>query len=139
MTPYVEVGHHTWDRGVNYGETYRNNWLGLGVLGQYSPVTNFVLSANAMMGQTYGSYITVNGGGGLNGFSGSLGNSSQHNFGISGDYAFTKSLHANITIDYTSFSYGISEIYPVGGGYVGWEPSSETNYTITEVGLGYAF
>jgi hypothetical protein len=139
LTPYIELGHHKWDRGVNYGEIYKNNWFGIGGLGQYSPVRNFVLSANAMVGETFGSYITVNSGGGLNGFSGSLGNSTRYNFGVSADYAFMKHFHGNLSIDYTSFSYGISGIFPVGGGYVGWEPNSKTNYTTTKVGLGYAF
>jgi hypothetical protein len=50
-----------------------------------------------------------------------------------------QNLHGNIGIDYTSFSYGISSVYPVGGGYVAWEPDSKTNYTTVKVGLGFAF
>jgi hypothetical protein len=139
LTPYAELGHHKWDRGVNYGETYTHNWFGLGALGQYSPVRKLVISANAMIGQTFGSYITVNSGPGLTGFSGSLGNSVTYRIGIAADYAFMPHFHGNIGVDYSSFSYGMSGIYPIGGGFVAWEPDSKTYYTTVKAGLGYAF
>jgi len=143
LTPYAELGYHKWDRGLSYiqTETYTNNWLGIGALGQYSPVSRLVLSANVMVGETFGSYITVNPtpGPGGNGFSGSLGNSTLYKVGISADYAFMEHFHGTVGIDYTSFSYGMSAIYPVGGSYVAWEPDSKTNYTTVKVGVGYAF
>lgn len=139
LTPYAELGHHEWDRGANYGETYTHNYLGFGALGQYSPVSKLVLSANAMVGETFGSYITVNSGPGLNGFSGSLGNSILYKVGVAADYAFMKHFHGNVGVDYMSFNYGISAAYPVGGGFVAWEPDSKTNYTTVKIGLGYAF
>lgn len=136
VTPYVELGHHQWDRGVNLGETYTHHYAGIGALWQYSPVSKLVFSANTMFGHTFRSYIIVNG---PYGFSGSLGNSATYKVGLSADYAFMKHFHGNIGADYTNFKYGISDIYPVGGGYVAWEPDSETNYTTIKVGLGYAF
>jgi len=139
LTPYAEIGHHEWDRGVNYGETYTHFYAGIGVLGQYSPVSKLVLSANAMLGSTFRSYITVNSGPGLNGFSAPLGNSALYKFGVSADYAFTEHFHGNIAADYLSFRYGMSAAYPVGGGFVAWEPDSKTNYTTIKFGLGYAF
>jgi hypothetical protein len=141
LTPYAELGFHEWHRGVNTGETYSHDWLGIGALGQYSPVRKLVLSANILVGQTFGSYITVNPspGSGGGGFSGSLGNSDIYRLGISADYAFMERFHGTIGIDYTSFSYGMSSIYPVGGGSVAWEPDSKTNYTTARVGLGYSF
>jgi hypothetical protein len=137
LTPYLEFGHHEWDRGVNYGEIYTHNYVGFGALGQYSPVGKLVLSANAMLGETFGSYITVNSGAGLNGFSGELGNSNLYKIGIAADYAFVQNLHGNIGVDYMSFNYGISAVYPVNGGSL--EPDSKTNYTTVKIGLGYAF
>ncbi len=134
LTYYAELGHHEWDRGVNLGETYTHNSFGIGVLGQYSPVSRLVLSANAMIGITFGSNIDV-----VGAFSGALGNSALYKAGISADYAFIQNLHGNIGVDYTSFDYGISALYPVGGGYVAWEPDSTTNYTTVRIGLGYAF
>lgn len=141
LTPYLELGHHEWDRGVNLGETYTHNYYGIGVLGQYSPINNLVLSANAMFGSMLGANITVNPipGPGGNGFSGALGNSTLYRIGVAADYGFTQNWHGNIGVDYTSFNYGISAVYPVGGGYVAWEPDSKTNYTTVRIGLGYGF
>lgn len=134
LTPYAEFGGHEWDRGANYGETYTHNYLGLGALGQYSPVSKLVLSGNAMIGSTFGSYITINGA-----FSGALGDSTLYKFGVAADYAFAQNLHGNVGVDYMSFNYGISAVYHVGGGFVAWEPDSKTNYTTVKIGLGYAF
>ena len=134
LTPFIELGHHEWDRGANYGEIYTHNYFGIGALGQYSPVSRLVLSANAMTGSTFGSNIVVNGA-----FSGALGNSSLYRVGAGADYAFAQNLHGNVGVDYMSFNYGISALYPLGGGYYGWEPDSKTNYTTVKIGLGYAF
>jgi hypothetical protein len=139
LTPYLELGSHQWDRGVNGGETYSNNYYGIGAMAQYSPVSKLVLSANALYGTTYGSYIKVGAFGGLNGFSGGLGDSPLNKFGVAADYAFTQNFHGNVGVDYTSFKYGMSSVYPIGGGFVSWEPASKTTYTMVKVGLGYAF
>lgn len=139
LTPYLELGHHLWDRGVNYGETYTHKYYGLGALGQYTPVSKLVISANALIGRTFGSHITVNSGPVFKGFSGALGNSSLYKAGLSADYGFSERLHGNINIDYTSFSYGISSLFDIGGGYVAWEPDSTTKYKTVRVGLGYAY
>ena len=137
LTPYAELGSHKWDRGVNGGETYSNNWLGVGVLGQFSPVNKVVFSANALLGGTEGSSISVKSGAGLSGFSISLGNSVVYKFGLIADYAFTKKLHGNAGVDYTSFKYGVSHTVPVNGGSL--EPDSQTNYTLIKLGVGFAF
>lgn len=134
LTPYAELGNHEWDRGVNLGETYTHNYYGIGVLGQYSPVSKLVLSANAMVGKTSGSNIAVNGA-----FSGGLGNSTLTRVGVAADYAFAQNFHGNVGVDYMSFSYGISAVHPLGGGFVAWEPDSKTKYTTIKIGLGYAF
>lgn len=134
LTPYVEFAHHEWDRGVNWGELYTSNYSGIGVLGQYSPASRLVLSANALFGRTFGNNIDVTGS-----FSGALGNSNLYRAGAAADYAFTKNFHLNVGVDYTSFQYGISALYPLGGGYYAWEPDSKTNYTTVRIGLGYGF
>ncbi len=139
LTPYAELGNHQWERNVNYGEHYAHDYYGAGVLGQYSPVSRLVFSADALFGKTAGSSITVNGGGGQNGFSGDLGNSTLYKIGIAADYAFAENLHGNVGVDYVTFNYGISAIYPLGGGFVGWQPDSTTHYTLVKLGIGYAF
>lgn len=139
LTPYVEMGGHEWERQVNYGETYIHSYFGVGLLGQYAPAKDLVLSANAMLGRTFGAYIQVNSGPGLTGFSGPLGNSALYRIGIGADYAVTHQLHGNIVVDYTGFRYGMSGTYPVGGGAVAWEPDSKTWYTAIKFGLGATF
>lgn len=140
LTPYVELGHHEWDRGVNYGEIYTHNYFAVGTLWQLSPASSrLVLSADAMLGTTFRANIVVNSGPGLNGFSGALGNSTLYKVGLAADYAFSNHFHGNAGIDYMSFGYGMSAVYPVGGGFVSWEPDSRTNYTIVKLGVGYAF
>lgn len=139
LTPYAELAQHEWYRGVNYGEIYSHYHFAIGLLAQYSPVRRLVLTANAMLGNTFGSYISVVSGPASNGFAGNLGNSPLYKAGLAADYAFTKNLHGNIGIEHIRFNYGISGIYPVGGGYVAWEPDSETKYTIVKLGLGFAF
>ncbi len=139
LTPYFELGYHSWDRGVNAGETYRNRYYGLGALAQYAPTHNLTLTANGLVGGTFGANITVAPDGGYSGFSGSLGTSTLWRIGGSVDYAFTTHLHGNLGVDYTSFKYGASSLFDVGGGYVAWEPDSTTHYTVARVGLGYSF
>ncbi len=137
LTPYLELGHHEWDRGVNLGEIYTHNYVGIGALGQYSPADKLVLSANAMLGQTFGANIAVDGA-----FSGALGNSTLYRVGAGADYAFAQNWHGNLGIDYTSFNYGISALYPgvVNGKNVFfWEPDSKTSDTTIRIGLGYGF
>lgn len=137
LTPYAELASHKWYRGVNSGENYVNNWLGVGALGQFSPVSELVVTANVMLGGTEGSSISVNSGPGLTGFSVPLGNSVIYKLGLSADYAFTKNYHANAGVDFMNFKYGISHIVPVNGGSL--EPDSNTNYTVFKLGVGYAF
>jgi hypothetical protein len=139
LTPYIELGKHQWYRGVNSGELYTHNYYGIGIMGQYSPIKKWVYSASFMYGSTFGSAITVNSGSTYSGFSGALGNSAKYKAGLSADYAISKEMHLNAGIEYVSFSYGMSGIYPIGGGYVAWEPDSKTNFTIFKLGLGSEF
>lgn len=141
LTPYFEFGRHEWNRGVNYGEIYTHDYLGLGILGQYSPAaaSAFVFSLNAMLGETRESYIVVKPGSRAYGFEGGLGDSPLMRFGLAADYAITKRLHGNLAADYESFRYGMSAVYPVGAGFVAWEPDSRTYYTTLRLGLGLAF
>lgn len=137
LTPYGELGYHKWQRDVNYGETYSNNYVGIGALAQFSPTARLVLSANALLGVTYDSNINI---AGPTGFSGPLGNSSLYKLGLSADYAFTKSLHGNIGVDYTAFNYGASDNYLINNGRdVAWEPRSQSRLTTVSMGVGYAF
>lgn len=139
LTPYLEMGGHNWTRWINYGETYIHSYAGLGLLAQYSPMNKLVFSANGLAGRNFGSKIQVNGGPMMDGFSGDLGNSMLYRLGLAADYAFTKMIHGNVAMDYMSFKYGMSAAFPVGGGFVAWEPDSKTWYASFKMGLGVAF
>lgn len=138
LTPYIEIGAHQWERGVNYGETYTHQYSGLGVLAQYLLGRGLVLAVDGMYGRTSDSAIVINSGPGLIGFSGPLGNSDLYRLGISLDYALDQKLHATLGIDYSAFIYGISAVYPSGNSSI-WEPDSQTKYTTFRIGLGKEF
>ncbi len=139
LTPYLELGRHEWDRGVNYGEEYTHFYYGVGVMGQYSPQNALVLSVTALYGKTAGPYIAVSSGPLVNGFSGALGTSVLYKAGVALDYAFSPAVHGNLSADYMGFRYGMSSAYPVGTNLVAWEPDSKTRYLTLKLGLGTTF
>ncbi len=137
---YLELGVHEWYRGVNYGETYKHAYGGLGLLGQVSPLSGLVLSANALIGKTYRPHISV---AGPYGFSSDLGGSNIYKAGLAVDYALARHFHLNAAIDYTHFRYGMGNIVAtnLGGGTTlyQWEPDSLTKYVTGRVGVAYSF
>jgi hypothetical protein len=142
LTPYVEIGSHRWERGVNYGETYSHNYFGFGLLNQYSLGNSLVFSVDAMFGHTNGSAIAVTSSppgvpaaSQITGFSTALGDSTLYKVGVSLDYVLGAKIHVNAGFDYSAFSYGISATQPSGL----LEPDSRTNYTTVRIGLGFGF
>ncbi len=137
---YLELGGHEWYRGVNSGETYRHAYGGLGLLGQFSPVSGLVFSANALIGKTYRPHISV---GGPYGFSSDLGKANIYKAGLVVDLALTRHIHINAAIDYTHFRYRMGNIVAtnLGGGTTlyQWEPDSLSNYVTGRAGLAYSF
>lgn len=134
LTPYGELGHHRWERGVNDGETYTHDYFGVGALAQYSPLPRVVLTANLLFGHIFHADIDVAGSAPF-AFSASLGNSDFYKAGLAADYAFTKRFHGMVGLDYSNFDYGNSAVS--SGGF--YEPDSRTHYTTINVGAGYAF
>jgi hypothetical protein len=139
FTPYVEYGHHLWDRGVNNGELYSHDYLGVGGLLQYSANQSVVWSLSGLYGNTHNSYIDVAASGGYNGFAGPLGNSPLSRIGLAADFRVDDNIYAKLSLEQTRFSYGISARYNIGGGYVGWEPDSTTRNTTLKIGFGHTF
>ena len=133
LTPYLQLGHHQWDRGLgSYSETYSNGYYGVGAMLQYSPVQKLVFTANALVGNTYSSNIDTTT---ADLPSANLGNSSLTRFGVAVDYAFNNRVHVNAGYDRTRFNYGISGVNAYGY----YEPNSSTAYNTFSVGLSYAF
>lgn len=143
VTPFAEIGHHEWDRGVNAGETYKNSWYGIGAMIQSNVIDKLVVSATGTVGRTSGSSIDVantnSGFAPSNAFSAGLGDSSFYRLGLSLDYALTDALHANAGVDYRAFNYGRSGNVTTADGVTYYEPKSESKYTTFTVGLGYSF
>ena len=101
VTPYLGVGTHDWKRNPGYAEDYSNDYVGGGLLVQYSPPPRLVLSANGLVGSTFNSNIDVAGA-----FSAPLGNSTFWQTGLSADYAVTRSIHVNAGVEWEGFKYG---------------------------------
>lgn len=135
LTPYVELGYHTWERGINEGETYSHGYAGLGIMAQYAPVKSLVFSLNAMVGTTLNPSISI---AGDYGFDAELGPSPITNLGLGVDYAILDSIHVSLSVDRTSFEYGQSGAHLTDIGLM-YEPDSSTTYTTYKVGFGYAF
>ena len=140
LTPFLELGHHKWYRGINAGETYNHSYWGGGLLAQTSIGNKFVLSVNGMIGRTFSSTIDV-ASSSIPGFSGDLGNATTYRFGASVDYAITKDIHINLGVDHTRFKYGMTKLFPIPGfpGFFQWEPDSKSRYTVFNAGVGLAF
>lgn len=129
LTPYLEYGTHRWERGVNDGETYRHEYLGLGLLLQQDVTERLVMSGHAMFGRTLNPRIDV-----TNYFDDKLGASNIIIFGAEADFAFNPRLHGQIGIEQTLFSYGISDVH---NGY--YEPDSKTANITVRLGIGLVF
>lgn len=134
LTPYIEMGHHRWDRGLSsvQEETYSHNYAGIGLLMQTVPVNKLVLSADLLYGHTFQSQITTNQ---YSLTDAALGNSSYKRYGFGADYAFSQRFHGKISYSHESYSYGISDM----NNYGYYEPNSSTKNTVYRVGIGYAF
>ncbi|MHB8454687.1 MAG: hypothetical protein ACYDDO_08275 [Acidiferrobacterales bacterium] len=142
--PHIEIGSHEWDRGVGlgngynpngYDETYTNDWLGVGALGQFSPVAKLVVSADVLVGTTFDAHINAPYIPGSLSYSGNLGNGAYTRLGLSVDYAIVKHLHISTSYENISFSYGAG---PLNNSDL-YEPDSKTNYSVIKVGVGYSF
>ena len=110
-------------------------------MAQISPASGLVLSLSGLVGRTVDSEINghaVSGGFPIIPFHASLGNSAIYKVESSADYAFTRTIHGNVGVEYTNFRYGESAPFPqVGGSAV--EPDSRTSTVTVRVGLGIAF
>jgi hypothetical protein len=143
LTPYVQIAHHEWERGVNNGQTYLNEVIALGLKPQLSVNSKLVLGANLMLGRTVDARINVDGVSSLYpSFKTTLGNSEIYKFGASADYAFTQHIHGNIGFDWMRFKYGDSPIVHMPNNAAVtdiFEPRSNSIYRTLSIGLGYAW
>jgi hypothetical protein len=145
ITPYFGIGAHFWDRNLTgpggYIEDYGDSYAGGGLLVQYSPFHQWVLSAYGLVGETFGSHLSIsNFPDPSHSFDFTLGNSAIYMAGASADYAITRQWHANAGIDWTNFQYGRSATLPTALPGIGFfEPDSRTSDVTIKAGFGYSF
>lgn len=136
LTPYIEVGYHRWDRelkgSAGYNETYDNYQTSLGVLGQFSPIDRWVVSATMSLGTTWDGNVSTNLAG-VGNFS--LGNHAIAKGSLGVDYRITDrwSVNSKATVQY--FGYGKSPVNSSGF----YEPDSTTDLYGFQIGAGFAF
>lgn len=121
MTPYFGIGTRFWDRDLTRqggpAENYGHGYAGGGLLLQYSPFHQWVLSAYCLAGGTFGSHLSVqNAPLGPNSFDFTLGNDTIYMAGASADHAITRRWHANVGMDWIHFKYGQSAVLNDGTG-----------------------
>ncbi|MET0222073.1 MAG: hypothetical protein ABW213_15585 [Tardiphaga sp.] len=144
VTPYLGAGYHDWDRDFNnrsgpfgYRELYQHGYVGAGVLLQWAPTQQLVISANGLAGTTFNAKMTTffNGGALITPQDYRLGNSAMYLAGLSTDLAITREWHLNAGIDYATWRYGASP--PGTDGSL--EPDSRTAIWTVKAGFGYSF
>jgi len=141
FTPYFGAGYHVWDRNITgpggYHEQYEHGYTGGGLLIQWAPTNQWVISANGLVGSTFSPQMTAsfNGGAPVNPYTFDLGSKLIWKTGLSVDYAWTPQLHLNAGFDYTHFNYGISNVSPDGL----LEPDSRSGIWTVKAGVGYSF
>ena len=144
FTPYFGAGYHVWDRDLSnqfgpfgYHEKYEHGYAGAGLLIQWAPSNQLVLSATGLVGSTFDPKMTTsfNGGAAILPWTYGLGSSVIYKAGVAADYAITRQWHANVGVDYVNFRYGASAFAPDGT----FEPDSRTSNWTVKAGLGYSF
>jgi hypothetical protein len=144
LTPYIGAGYSIWDRDLSnalgpfgYHEKYEYGYAGGGLLIQYAPTQQIVLSGYGFAGSTFDAKMATsfNGGFAVNPWTYGLGSSAIYKAGISADFALTRQWHVNVGADYTNFRFGASALAPDGT----MEPDSETHRWTVKAGVGYSF
>jgi hypothetical protein len=143
LTPYIGAGARQWSRNLpgpgGYHEDYSHGYAGGGLLAQFSPSPRWVISANGLVGSTFGASMRsslIPGGFPITPQTYDLGSAAIYMAGLSIDYAMTQRVHANVGIDYSNFRYGESQVSSMDGSY---EPDSRTSQVALKVGLGFTF
>jgi hypothetical protein len=154
LTPYLGGGLHRWDRDPGlaggptvpggYHELYTHDYLGGGLMLQWSPMSRLVLTGSGLVGSTFDSHISggpqAPGNPTVLNFSAGLGNSVIYKVEGSADYAFTPNFHGNIGVEYTNFRYGASGLFPfTSTGIIGNEPDSRSQIWTVRAGLGWSW
>ena len=140
LTPFVGFGYHVWDRGTNPFREYENGYAGGGMMIQWAPTRQWVISANGLVGSTLGPRVSTPDNPEYSPTTLNLGSKLMWKAGLSADYALTQQWHANAGLDYTRIDYGASSEARSKAGY---EPvpdrDSRSDIWAVKAGVGYSF
>ncbi len=145
FTPYMAGGYQNWYRNLQgphgYTETYSAGLVGVGLMLQYAPTQQLVLSANAQGLAVIDGGMTPSG----NPFQDRLGRAS---FGSSGqervildaDYRLNSSWHIYGGLNFTHFNYTGGALNSPLAQFLDYtEPPSSTNLFGMQLGVAYGF
>jgi hypothetical protein len=137
LTPYFQYVLHDWERSINSGESYRSSYIMAGLLWQYSPVKKLVFSTSYAIGKTRDATLTDNDQDNDTGiYPLGLEKITCATLGI--NYALIDNIHIFAEISSIRSAYGASNTIVTSAGS-SWEPSSTTEYTKVNAGIGLAF
>lgn len=137
LIPYAEFTQDRWNRtlpappvptGMGYTEKYSKNMLGIGLLSQWSPVKDVLLSLDLGVGHTYNNQMKTLGD------TFKMTGSTERHIGVAGAWNFTDNWMVEGGYDRKYFEYGES---PVVNGF--FEPNSESTIQEVSFGFGYTF
>jgi opacity protein-like surface antigen len=141
LTPYFGAGAHEWNRDLSgpfgYHEDYKHEYVGAGLLFQYTFYPRVVFSWWGLVGTTVDPNMTTsrNGGAAINPFTYQLGTSPIEMVGGSLDWAFADHFHVSASVEGTHYKYIQSPPAPDGS----LEPTSRTYSATIKLGLGYSW
>ena len=145
LTPYLAGGYQNWDRnlqGTHGGtEKYSAGLVGAGLMLQYAPIQQLVLSANAQGLAVIGGGMTPSGtplqdrlG------TASFGSSGQERISLDADYRLNSSWHVYGGLNFTHFNYTGGALNSPLAQFLDYtEPPSSTNLFGMQLGVAYGF
>lgn len=144
LTPYGTFGGRHWTRVIGEGtagdfnETYQHFYLGFGGLIQYAPSDRWVVTGDATLARTFYAWIN-DPPDGLN--HATLGASPLIKLGVEVDAKVNAALHLFTGFDYTYFTYGQSDVYPVPNQptLAVMEPASQTQMYNVTIGARFSY
>jgi len=141
FTPYIAGGYQNWDRDIGYTEKYSAGLVGAGLMLQYAPTQQLVLSANAQGLAVIGGGMTPSGS--LlqdNLGTASFGTSGEERVSLDADYRLNSSWHVYGGLNFTHFNYTGGALSSPLAQFLGYvEPPSSTNLFGMQLGVAYGF
>ncbi len=145
FTPYIAGGYQNWNRNLQgahgYTEKYNAGLVGVGLMLQYAPTAQLVLSANAQGLAVIGGGMTPSGtplqdrlG------TASFGTSGQERISLDADYRLNSSWHVYGGLNFTHFNYTGGALNSPLAQFLDYtEPPSSTNLFGMQLGVAYGF